>query len=31
MTMLTDGVKEKGKSEEVKIKDFAELILESSK
>lgn len=31
MTMLTDGVKEKGKSEEVKVKDFAELILESSK
>jgi Fe-S oxidoreductase len=31
MTMLTDGVKEKGKSEEVKVKDFAELVLESSK
>ncbi|MCI0449588.1 MAG: 4Fe-4S dicluster domain-containing protein [Chlorobi bacterium] len=31
MTMLTDGVKEKGKSEEVKVKDFAELLLESSK
>lgn len=31
MTMLTDGVKEKGKSEQVKVKDFAELVLESSK
>lgn len=31
MTMLTDGVKEKGRSEEVKVKDFAELVLESSK
>jgi len=31
MTMLTDGVKEKGKSDEVKVKDFAELVLESSK
>ncbi len=31
MTMLTDGVKEKGKSEEVKVKDFAELVLESIK
>ncbi|MBE2217261.1 MAG: 4Fe-4S dicluster domain-containing protein [Ignavibacteria bacterium] len=31
MTMLTDGVKEKGKAEEVKVKDFAELVLESSK
>ncbi len=31
MTMLTDGVKEKGNAEEVKVKDFAELILESSK
>ena len=31
MTMLTDGVKEKGKAEEVTVKDFAELILESSK
>lgn len=31
MTMLTDGVKEKGKQEEVKVKDFAELVLESSK
>jgi len=31
MTMLTDGVKEKGKSEEVKVKDFAELVLEAAK
>lgn len=31
MTMLTDGVKEKGKSDSVKVKDFAELVLESSK
>ncbi len=31
MTMLTDGVKEKGRAEEVKVKDFAELVLESSK
>ncbi len=31
MTMLTDGVKELGKAEEVKVKDFAELVLESSK
>ncbi len=31
MTMLTDGVKEKGKSDEVKVKDFAELVLETSK
>jgi Fe-S oxidoreductase/nitrate reductase gamma subunit len=31
MTMLTDGVKEKGKSEEVEVKDFAELVLESTK
>ncbi len=31
MTMLTDGVKEKGKAEEVKVKDFAELVLETSK
>jgi Fe-S oxidoreductase/nitrate reductase gamma subunit len=31
MTMLTDGVKEKGRSEEVQVKDFAELVLESSK
>lgn len=29
MTMLTDGVKEKEKSEEVKVKDVAELVLES--
>jgi Fe-S oxidoreductase len=31
MTMLTDGVKEKGRTDEVKVKDFAELVLESSK
>jgi Fe-S oxidoreductase/nitrate reductase gamma subunit len=31
MTMLTDGVKEKGKAEDVKVKDFAELVLDSSK
>ncbi len=31
MTMMTDGVKEKGKNEEVKVKDFAELILETLK
>ena len=31
MTMLTDGVKEKGKAEEVKVKDFAEIVLEASK
>jgi hypothetical protein len=31
MTMLTDGVTEKGKPEDVKLKDFAELVLESSK
>lgn len=31
MTMLNDGVKEKGQSDKVKVKDFAELILESSK
>lgn len=29
MTMLTDGIKEKGKTEEVKIKDVAEIIAES--
>ncbi|MFZ1321437.1 MAG: (Fe-S)-binding protein [Ignavibacteria bacterium] len=29
MTMLTDGLKEKEKSEEVKVKDVAELVLES--
>jgi len=29
MTMLTDGIKEKGKTEEVKIKDIAEIIAES--
>ncbi len=31
MTMMSDGVKEKGKAEEVKVKDFAELVLESLK
>jgi len=31
MTMLTDGIKEKGKAEEVKVKDFAELVLETIK
>ncbi len=31
MTMMSDGVKEKGKQEEVKVKDFAELVLDSSK
>jgi Fe-S oxidoreductase len=31
MTMLTDGVKEKGKVDEVKVKDFAELVFEASK
>ena len=29
MTMLTDGVKDKEKGEEVKIKDLAEIVLES--
>jgi len=31
MTMMTDGVKEKGKAEEVKVKDFAELVFEAVK
>ena len=31
MTMLTDGVKEKGMADEVKVKDFAELVFEVSK
>ncbi len=31
MTMMTDGVKEKGKAEQVKVKDFAELVFETSK
>jgi Fe-S oxidoreductase len=31
MTMMSDGVKEKGRQEEVKIKDFAELVLDASK
>jgi hypothetical protein len=29
--MLTDGVKEKGKAEQVKVKDIAELVLETSR
>jgi hypothetical protein len=29
--MLTDGVKEKGKQDVVKVRDFAELVLETSK
>ena len=31
MTMLTDGVKEKGRADDIKVKDFADLVLESSK
>ena len=31
MTMMTDGVKDKEKQEEVKVQDFAELVLGSSK
>jgi len=31
MTMMTDGVKEKGKTDEVKIKDISEIVLESLK
>jgi Fe-S oxidoreductase/nitrate reductase gamma subunit len=31
MTMMTDGVKEKDRQEEVKVQDFAELVLNSSK
>jgi Fe-S oxidoreductase len=31
MTMMTDGVKEKGKQDEVKVKDIAELVAESLK
>jgi Fe-S oxidoreductase len=31
MTMMTDGVKEKGKQEEVRVQDFAEIVLGSSK
>jgi Fe-S oxidoreductase len=31
MTMMTDGVKEKGSSEKVQVKDFAELVIEASK
>ncbi|MBR9976102.1 MAG: (Fe-S)-binding protein, partial [Bacteroidetes bacterium] len=29
MTMMTDGVKEKGKQEEVQVKDIAELVYEA--
>jgi Fe-S oxidoreductase len=29
MTMMTDGVKEKGKQEEVKVKDIAEIVYEA--
>ena len=31
MTMMTDGVKEKGKAEEVTVKDFAEMVAEVMK
>ena len=31
MTMMTDGVKEFEKSEEVSVKDIAEIVLENSK
>lgn len=31
MTMLTDGVKEKGKSENISVKDFSELMLDAIK
>lgn len=31
MTMMSDGVKEKGKQEEVKVKDFAELVVNAIK
>lgn len=31
MTMMTDGVKEKGKAEEVRVKDFAELVIDTLK
>jgi Fe-S oxidoreductase len=29
MTMMTDGVKEKGRQEEVEVKDIAELVYEA--
>lgn len=31
MTMITDGIKEKGKSDDVKVKDVAELLIETIK
>ncbi len=31
MTMMSDGLKEKGKQEEVRVQDFAELVLRASK
>jgi Fe-S oxidoreductase len=31
MTMMTDGIKEKGKADQVKVKDFAELVFETCK
>jgi Fe-S oxidoreductase len=31
MTMISDGVKEKGRQDEVKVKDFAELVLNACK
>jgi Fe-S oxidoreductase len=31
MTMMSDGVKEKGKQEEVKVKDIAEIVLNTTK
>jgi len=31
MTMMTDGVKEKGAGDKVQVKDFAELVLDASK
>jgi len=31
MTMLTDGVKEKGRADDIKVKDFAELVLDTIK
>ena len=31
MTMLIDGVKEKGRADDIKVKDFAELVLDTIK
>ena len=31
MTMMTDGVKEKGKGDEVTVKDFADMVAETMK